>query len=518
MAPAELLHRFCRRVGELGFALLLGIMVPDATAAGQICASAYTIQFGNRSVGSSTSANATVTNCGDAAWMFSNVYLDPATGPEFQVNTTCRTGLTLMPGATCSVNVVFAPTTTGQTSGGLWLDNTTTTPDQLITFYGRGINGESGSASLAFVPASADFGPQPVGTTSAPLTIELHNQGPAALTLSAIVLNGPEVYDFFGFDDTCAIGATVTAGGSCSMNLDFRPQAPGLRLANLVIDSPQLASLAIMQISGVGQSVSVNSPANYEGLWWAAPAGSESGWGINFAHQGQTMFATWFTYDLAGKGWWLSMTAPEVAPGVYSGALQVTTGPAFNAVPFNPAEVTTTQVGSATVSFSDANDGTFAYTVDGITQTKNITRQVFGPLPTCATATTNLAAATNYQDLWWAAPAGSESGWGVNLTQEGTTIFATWFTYDLDGTPMWLSATAVSTGPGAYSGRLYRTTGPPFNAVPFNPASVVLAPVGTATLTFSDGNDGVFAYVVSGIAQSKNITRQVFQGPGTLCQ
>ncbi|HEX7273240.1 MAG TPA: hypothetical protein VF420_13935, partial [Casimicrobiaceae bacterium] len=49
------------------------------------------------------------------------------------------------------------------------------------------------------------------------------------------------------------------------------------------------------------QSASVSAPAasvNYEGLWWAAPAGSESGWGVNFAHQGDTIFASWFTYDL----------------------------------------------------------------------------------------------------------------------------------------------------------------------------------------------------------------------------
>ncbi|TMG87516.1 MAG: hypothetical protein E6H78_01000, partial [Betaproteobacteria bacterium] len=44
-------------------------------------------------------------------------------------------------------------------------------------------------------------------------------------------------------------------------------------------------------------------PANYEGLWWKSPAESESGWGINFAHQGDTIFATWFTYDLTGKAW-----------------------------------------------------------------------------------------------------------------------------------------------------------------------------------------------------------------------
>jgi hypothetical protein len=301
------------------------------------------------------------------------------------------------------------------------------------------------------------------------------------------------------------------------MVLDFRPQALGTRLANLVIDSPELASLAIMQISGTGQPASA-APANYGGLWWAAPPGSESGWGINLAHQGQTIFATWFTYDLTGKGWWLSMTAPEVAAGIYSGALFATTGPAFNAVPFNPSQVKLAEVGSGTLTFSDGNDGTFAYTVNGVSQRKNITHQVFGPLPVCATATASLTAATNYQDLWWAAPAGSESGWGVNLTQEGNTIFATWFTYDLDGTPMWLSATAANTTPGVYQGTLYRTTGPAFDAVPFNPANVVLTAVGMATLTFSDGNNATFAYTVNGISQMKAITRQVFQSPGTVCQ
>src|SRR6185369_5405466 len=41
---------------------------------------------------------------------------------------------------------------------------------------------------------------------------------------------------------------------------------------------------------------------NYQGLWWKSPGGSESGWGINFAHQGDTIFASWFTYDVNGRG------------------------------------------------------------------------------------------------------------------------------------------------------------------------------------------------------------------------
>jgi hypothetical protein len=176
-------------------------------------------------------------------------------------------------------------------------------------------------------------------------------------------------------------------------------------------------------------------------------------------------------------------------------------------------------VGTGTLTFADLNTGTFAYTVNGITQTKAITREVFGQLPTCTFGIlTDLTLAYNYQDLWWAAPAGSESGWGVNLTHQGDTIFATWFTYDLDRTPLWLSVTAPKTAAGTYGGTLYRTKGPAFNAVPFKPESVVATAVGTATFTFTDGNTGTFNYTVNGVTQTKSITREVFVAPGTVCQ
>src|SRR6266511_3975250 len=131
-------------------------------------------------------------------------------------------------------------------------------------------------------------------------------------------------------------------------------------------------------INFAGDSGSVAAAAvNYEGLWWNAPAASESGWGINFAHQSDIIFASWFTYDLTGKGWWLVVTAQKTSPGVYSGTLYRTTGPAFNAVPFNPNNVVATPVGTATLSFTDGTTGTFAYTVNGVSQTKAVTREVF---------------------------------------------------------------------------------------------------------------------------------------------
>lgn len=261
------------------------------------------------------------------------------------------------------------------------------------------------------------------------------------------------------------------------------------------------------------------APGNYEGLWWNAPAGSESGWGINLAHQDDVIFATWFTYDTFGNAWWLSMPAFRTTPNAFAGTLYETRGPAFSSVPFDPAGVTHTAVGTGTLAFTDANTAQFTYTVNSVAQTKTLIRQVFGTLPSCTFgAQSNLALVSNYQDLWWASPAGSEAGWGINLTEQSNVIFATWFTYDLDGSPLWLSVTATSMSANVFSGMLFRTTGPAFDAIPFDPIKVIRTPVGTATFTFADGNNATFAYTVSGVSQTKAITREVFVAPGTVCQ
>jgi hypothetical protein len=262
---------------------------------------------------------------------------------------------------------------------------------------------------------------------------------------------------------------------------------------------------------------------NYQGLWWNSPDFSESGWGLNLAHQGDVIFATWFTYDADGKAWWLTMTAEKTADAVYGGTLYETNGPVFNAVPFNSPPVTHRAVGTGVLSFASATLGTFAYTVNGIAQTKTIIPQAFATVPTCTwSAQADLTAATNYQDLWWAAPAESESGWGINFTHQGTTIFATWFTYDVNNKPLWYSVTAFQTAPKTFAGALYRTIGPAFSAVPFDPAKVTRTEIGSATLTFTNGNAGSFDYKVNDGAnvgaRTKAITRQIFRPAGTICQ
>ena len=251
---------------------------------------------------------------------------------------------------------------------------------------------------------------------------------------------------------------------------------------------------------------------NYQGIWWNP---SEPGWGINFAHQGDIIFATWFIYDGQRKPWWLIAELHKTAEGVYSGPVSTVTGPPFNAVPFAPAPVET-RVGTMTATFGDATHGSLAYTVNGIAQTKAIVPQEFGPRPTCAwAAQPNPALATNYTDLWWNA---SESGWGINFAHQGDMIFATWFTYDANGKPWWLIAELHKAAAGVYTGGVSTVSGAPFLGVAFDSSKVVESPVGNATVTFTNGDSASFAYAVTRTSRSKAITRQVFMPPGTLCQ
>jgi len=293
------------------------------------------------------------------------------------------------------------------------------------------------------------------------------------------------------------------------------------------INGPDGLVQAPIVIAGSFDVAPSATPLNYGGLWWAAPARSEAGWGINFAHQGDVIFASWFTYDLAGKAVWLVMSATKTGATTYGGQLFQASGPAYDAVPFpplgSPGGAVGVQVGVGSLTFNDAGSGTFTYTVNGLSQTKAITREIFGPLPNCTFGVeTNLALASNYQDLWWAAPAGSQAGWGINLTHQGDTIFATWFTFDHDHTPMWVAMAAAKTGFGSYIGQLYRTSGPPFNSVPFSPIGAAGGAsgsiVGNGGLFFTDGNSGTFYYTLNGAGGVKQITREVFTSPGTVCQ
>ena len=118
--------------------------------------------------------------------------------------------------------------------------------------------------------------------------------------------------------------------------------------------------------------------------------------------------------------------------------------------------------------------------------------------------------ANNYQDLWWNQ---NESGWGINISQQGDVMFATWFIYGTGNQATWIFLSRADRSGAAgntFSGDIFQATGTPFAVVPFVPLQGSnLTRVGTATLVFSDSRTGTLTYTVNGAQVVKQITRQV---------
>lgn len=122
------------------------------------------------------------------------------------------------------------------------------------------------------------------------------------------------------------------------------------------------------------------------------------------------------------------------------------------------------------------------------------------------------SAAANYSDIWWNP---SESGWGLNIADHQTQIFAVWYTYRQDGSPTWfvIPGGVFSQGRRIFSGDIYQTTGPPFGSA-FDSGQVRVTRVGTSSIDFSPpgmaAGTAVFNYTVGAVSGSKQIQRQPF--------
>jgi hypothetical protein len=121
---------------------------------------------------------------------------------------------------------------------------------------------------------------------------------------------------------------------------------------------------------------------------------------------------------------------------------------------------------------------------------------------------------SDVSDLWWN-PA--ESGWGVNLIQQGSQLFATFFVYAADGRARWYVASDLrgeasgGAQPTIFRGTLYETTGPQvLGTGGFDPAAVTRRAVGAVTFEYHAPNDGMLTYSVDGTTVTKRVTRQTW--------
>ena len=176
-------------------------------------------------------------------------------------------------------------------------------------------------------------------------------------------VNGPT---FFGVDFNTSLVHVATAG---SLTINFQNANNASMTYSVGTQSRTVA--VVRQVFPVAAT---SPPAvDYTDLWWNP---QESGWGMAITQQFGNIFLAWYVYDASGKPFWYVAPACTVSGSSCSGALYRTTGPPFGP-PLDPTKVQPFAVGSAIVSFVDANNAVLSFTVDGVTATKTITRQLF---------------------------------------------------------------------------------------------------------------------------------------------
>jgi hypothetical protein len=197
------------------------------------------LPFGNVVLGN-TSAPQTLTlsNYQSAALLIT----PPVLSGEFTVLMgTC--GQTLAPETSYTFSVTFKPAALGTRASVLNIVTNASNSPFTVNLSGIGIAPASAS------PATIQFTTQPVGVQSAAQTVTLTNYQTSGLTLSSPTTTG----DFIlGSGGTCS--NFVPAGGSCTYDVVFLPQATGVRSGSLAINDNAPNTPQTVALSGTGVS------------------------------------------------------------------------------------------------------------------------------------------------------------------------------------------------------------------------------------------------------------------------
>lgn len=376
-----------------------------------------------------------------------------------------------------------------------------TTGATLGTFVAAGAGGLSGPTFVALVPIPVAEFALSVTTTGTGLGVVSSSVGGiscGATCSTNIAMNTAVV-----LTATATAGSTFTGWtGACS----------GLVPTCTV-------QMSAAQSVGASFALLPTAPLAYSDMWWAGQA--ENGWGMAITQHApsQQQFNAFYVYEANGTPTWYVMPGGRWNADFsnFSGALYRPTGARLDN--FNPANVIVgNTVGNADITFTDLENATLRYTINGVAGSKNIVRQKFGVSSTVPTL--------HVGDLWWGGE--TQNGWGISLVQQFRSLFGVWYTYGTNGAATWYVMPDGAWGSGAdantYTGTLYATLGSPWLGTTYNPSALAVTQVGTITFVFTPevGGGGTAraasaqmtyrftAGPYAGTTQTKSITRQQF--------
>ncbi len=277
----------------------------------------------------SAAQNVVLTNNGDLP--LNSIAASASAG--FQASDNC--GGSLAGHASCAISVVFAPAQVGSQSGTLRVSDASQT--QTVTLSGMGLQ----PPSLSVNPAMISFAAQPVGSASAPSTLNVSNTGGASMANVGFQISGPAAASFSTGSTTC--GSTLTAGSGCTVQVIFTPAAAGAGTATLIVSSSTIGVAAVqVPLSGTGQAASGLSVSPSQMGFAQRAIGQASASQMAAITNLSSVAAGWLTLTLTGP---FSLTQNACGTSLAAGA-SCSTGIVFTPV------ANGTSTGSLTVSSS----------------------------------------------------------------------------------------------------------------------------------------------------------------------
>src|SRR5271157_469613 len=216
-----------------------------------------TVNFGNETVSvASAVQSVTVVDEGSSPLEITSV-VAPAT--DFTQTNDC-VGTVAARGGTCTINIIFTPTTTGPVTDQITINENAfgnSSISQNITVTGDGVNALT---QVTVAPTTITFPNTYVTGTSAVQTVTITNTGTAVLTFinpsaanPIAITSGSTDFILGSGTNTCAtLGYVLSVNQSCSVTVLFQPTQSGARAGTLSIYDTATGSPQSVSLSGNG--------------------------------------------------------------------------------------------------------------------------------------------------------------------------------------------------------------------------------------------------------------------------
>jgi hypothetical protein len=292
------------------------------------------LSFGTVGVGSTSASQQLVLhNVGTASLTgISIVATAPFSRPTGTAGGSC--GATLNAAGTCTINVVFAPTTASALVGTLTVTGNVAVAGSPVSLSGTG---SAATATATVSPSALGFGNWLTGATSAPLTVTVTNTGNVALAGGTFAFVGGTSQPFSRITNgsfpasapNC--GTTLAAGAACTIKVVFRPAtATAFNSTLTAAYTGATATPASVTLTGTGVSTRATVSISPNPQTITLPTGSSTGTALvtlantqpaggtstmvtNVSASGGT-FSTYF-FNVGGLAGPDSCTGVPLAPG-----------------------------------------------------------------------------------------------------------------------------------------------------------------------------------------------------------